>query len=60
VTDGTESGFDVRIRKQPVKGAVEERMNSTAALYMKVTWLIIVIIIFFYYSELTEVELVFK
>jgi hypothetical protein len=28
-----------------MKGAVEERVNSGAALYIKVTWLIIIIII---------------
>jgi len=38
--------FDVGIRKQPMKGAVEERVNSGVALYMKVMWLIIIIIIY--------------
>jgi len=28
-----------------MKGTVEERVNSGAALYIKVTWLIIIIII---------------
>jgi uncharacterized integral membrane protein len=67
VTDGTESGFDVQIRKQPMKRAVEKCVNSGVALYVKFTWMmmmmiiiIIIIIIIIYYSELTEVELVFK
>ena len=59
VIDGTESGFDVRIRKQPMKGAVEKRVKSTAVQCMKVKWLIIVTIIV-YYSEVKDFELVFK
>jgi len=46
VIDGTESVFNVGIRKQPMKGAVEERVNSGVALYMKATWLITIIKIY--------------